>query len=280
MKNKPLKTVVLYSSAHMGSMITLNRLVKSKCLNVVSVVRVSSFEFNSRGMKKASKQLSKSGLKFIFMLAFQQLVQYAAMLSGFIFRKSSKRILSSTELAQKYNFDIHNAVNINSAETVNYLRNLQPDLIISAYFPQILKKEALEIARLGILNIHPGYLPDYKGAMAYFWAARNNSRWAGVSIHWMDEGIDTGPLISRKKFKIGNKTSQDEILVKTALIGSSLIKRIGRNLQKGKHLKIIETEKERSVYYSLPSNKHFREYWKNRSFFSFAIIFRTILGKF
>lgn len=279
MKNKPLKTVVLYSSSHMGSMIALNKIVTMKCFDVVSVIRVSSIELNSRGIKKASRQLQKSGPVFLLMLIFQQLVQYAAMISGFILRKNSARILSSSELANKYQFDLHNAENINSPSTIEHLQRLKPDLIISAYFPQILKTEALNIARLGILNIHPGYLPEYQGAMAYFWAARNNSRWAGVSVHWMDEGIDTGPLISRKKFKIDSKTSQDEILVKTALIGSSLIKRIGRKLQKGKQLKIIKTERGKSVYYSIPDSKHFREYWKTRSFFSFAIIFRTILGK-
>ncbi|MCM8527035.1 MAG: hypothetical protein NE327_11000 [Lentisphaeraceae bacterium] len=280
MKKDPLKTVLLYNNNHIGSILVLNKLLKMKCYDIQAIVRVNNVNLSNKGLRKIKRHISKTGFTFAFMLFFQYIVQVIAFSLSFVLPFLKRRTKTSTELAKIHGFEIHDAVDINSPETLEFLRSQNPELIISAYFPQILKTEALSVPSKGILNLHPGYLPAYKGAMAYFWAAKNNAGRAGVSIHWMDEGIDTGPLLARKLFRISKKTSQDKVLIYTALIGSSLLKRIGRQLMKGKEPKTIDTSEEEKMYYPLPGRKAFKEYYKVRCFISFGIIFRAILGKF
>ena len=86
---------------------------------------------------------------------------------------------------------------INHPTVINLIQDLKPDIIVSAYFNQIIKEPVIDLPKFGILNIHPGWLPAYRGAMAYFWVLKNGSEKAGVSIHWIDKGIDTGELVSR-----------------------------------------------------------------------------------
>lgn len=280
MRNAPVKTVLLYSNSHMGSILVLNQILKMKCYEVTAIVRVNNVEFTNKGLRKVKNHIHKTGYKFAFMLFFQYLVQSAAFILSFFLPFLKKRNRTSSELAKIHNFEIHDAENINSRETLSFLRSQNPDVIISAYFPQILKKEALSIPSKGILNLHPGYLPSYKGAMTYFWAVKNNAPSAGVSIHWMDEGIDTGPLLARKSFRITPKTSQDKVLILTALIGSSLLKRIGYRLMRGRKLKTIDISHEKKMYYPLPGRKAFKEYYHAHCFISIGVIFRAILGKY
>ncbi len=84
----------------------------------------------------------------------------------------------------------------NSAEGVAQLEREQPDLVVSVRYRRILREDAIRVPRLGVLNIHSGPLPDYRGVMATFWAMLNGEREIGTTIHWIvDAGIDTGPII-------------------------------------------------------------------------------------
>ena len=144
--------------------------------------------------------------------------------------------------------------------------------MISAYFSQILKTRALSIPKVGILNIHPGLLPEYKGAMAYFWAVNNGESQAGVTIHWMDEGIDTGPILMRKPFRISKKMSQERVLIRTAVLGSRMVHRIGKKLAAGKTVKVIPPSNKKNNYYSMPTSEDYHNYRVKNKFFTVAAI--------
>ena len=277
--NKKLNVVVLYSSGHLGSIITLNRILKMKCYKVVGIVRAENLQFSDKGLKKLSKQIRKTGILFAFMLFWQRLMQALAYVLTYIIPGLSRRIKTSTEISQERNIPLFTTKNINDPETLEFMKVLNPDISISAYFPMILKKAALSIPKMGTLNIHPGWLPEYKGAMVYFWALKNNEPTAGVSVHWMDEGIDTGPLLGRKAFRLKKKHTQEKVLILTAICGSRILNQIGKKLQKGKTIKPINTEKEKSHYYSMPNANAYEEYCKHHKFFDIATIFSIIIRK-
>jgi methionyl-tRNA formyltransferase len=80
------------------------------------------------------------------------------------------------------------------------LEVLEPDLVVSVRYRRILKREAIAIPRLGVLNLHSGVLPDYKGVMATFWAMLHNEKEIGATLHRIvDDGIDTGPVIGVRR---------------------------------------------------------------------------------
>lgn len=84
----------------------------------------------------------------------------------------------------------------NSKEGLVELSRLQPDLVVSIRYRRILHDEAIAIPQHGVLNLHSGILPDYRGVMATFWAMLNGEHEIGTTLHWIvDAGIDTGPVI-------------------------------------------------------------------------------------
>jgi methionyl-tRNA formyltransferase len=71
----------------------------------------------------------------------------------------------------------------NSVAGLELIRSLEPDLIVSIRYRRILKDEVIAIPRLGVLNLHSGVLPDYKGVMATFWAMLQNEEMIGATLH-------------------------------------------------------------------------------------------------
>ncbi|MEM1176095.1 MAG: formyl transferase [Pseudomonadota bacterium] len=84
----------------------------------------------------------------------------------------------------------------NSEAGVERLEATSPDLVVSIRYRRILRDAAIAVPQLGVINIHSGLLPDYRGVMATFWAMLNGEQKIGTTIHWIvDGGIDTGPII-------------------------------------------------------------------------------------
>ena len=81
-------------------------------------------------------------------------------------------------------------------------RYIKADIVVSYCYKHILKPETL--ARYGgAVNLHNSYLPWGRGSNPLFWAVMNHEP-VGVSIHWMDEGLDTGPLIAQQSVMVHN----------------------------------------------------------------------------
>lgn len=98
---------------------------------------------------------------------------------------------------------LHEFAAINRDDGLRFVRDFQPDLIVSIRFGQIFKPPLTGIPRFGILNLHSGILPDYRGILATFWAMLHGETDIGCTLHYVvDPGIDTGPIISihRKPF--------------------------------------------------------------------------------
>ena len=84
----------------------------------------------------------------------------------------------------------------NSTTGREVLEAVAPDLIVSIRYRRILKDAVIAMPPLGILNLHSGVLPDYKGVMATFWAMLHGTATIGATLHRIvDGGIDTGPVI-------------------------------------------------------------------------------------
>ena len=88
----------------------------------------------------------------------------------------------------------------NSEAGQGVLESLGPDLVVSIRYRRILRSEVIANPRLGVLNLHSGVLPDYKGVMATFWAMLHNEAEIGATLHRIvDDGIDTGPVVGIRR---------------------------------------------------------------------------------
>lgn len=91
---------------------------------------------------------------------------------------------------------------INSNEVYNMVKRLLPDICITAHFERLIKEPLLSIPKLGFINLHPSLLPDYRGMAPQHWPLINGESEAGISVHYVDEGTDTGNIIVQRKFSI------------------------------------------------------------------------------
>ncbi len=88
----------------------------------------------------------------------------------------------------------------NSPEGLQTLEEQQAELIVSIRYRRILKEQAIAIPTRGVINLHSGILPDYRGVMATFWAMLAGEKEIGATLHWIvDSGIDTGPVIGIRR---------------------------------------------------------------------------------
>jgi methionyl-tRNA formyltransferase len=92
--------------------------------------------------------------------------------------------------------------NVNLIESLAFLDSFKVDLFVSMSFNQIFRSAFLSIAPLGVLNCHAGKLPFYRGRNILNWALINGEDEFGITVHQVDEGIDTGDIITQKTFPI------------------------------------------------------------------------------
>jgi len=112
---------------------------------------------------------------------------------------------------------------IRAAASVAQLRYLQPDLIVVAAYGQILPKEVLNLPRYGCLNIHTSLLPKYRGASPIHSAIAAGEKQSGVTIMWMDEGLDTGDILLQQAVTLRRHETAQTLHDRLAKIGAELL---------------------------------------------------------
>ncbi|WP_439182198.1 methionyl-tRNA formyltransferase [Carboxylicivirga taeanensis] len=125
------------------------------------------------------------------------------------------------DLVSYYNINVLTTSNVNSKDTIKLIESFKPDLIVVANFNQILKKEVLAIPHIGCINVHPSLLPEYRGANPIFWMFKNNEQFGGATIHFIDEGIDSGRIIKQSKFSL---SEEETVLSYTKKCGKAAAK--------------------------------------------------------
>ncbi len=94
---------------------------------------------------------------------------------------------------------------------LNFLKHLNPNLIVLAGYMRILPVEIVKAFENRIVNIHPALLPSFKGAHAVEDALKYGVKWTGVTIHYVDEGVDTGPIIAQVPVRVFSKDTPDTL---------------------------------------------------------------------
>ena len=111
----------------------------------------------------------------------------------------------------------------NAPEAREPLAALAPDLFAVVAFGAILSRELLRVPRLGAINLHGSLLPDYRGASPVQRALWDGRAFTGVTTLWMDEGIDTGPLILQRWHAIAADDTAGPLAGSLAALGAPLL---------------------------------------------------------
>lgn len=137
---------------------------------------------------------------------------------------------------------------IKSKDILNY-KNV--NILLSVQFPYIIKREVLDSVDLAI-NLHTGLLPDYKGCNLPYHVILNNEKYFGSTLHLMDEKVDSGDIIFKKKFKIPVDSTARELYEENNKVAFNLFKKNFKKIL----LKSYKLRKQNNT-------KYFKVYKKN-----------------
>ena len=121
---------------------------------------------------------------------------------------TDSRLQSFSALGRLIGRPINTLNHINSLAGQSILAADKPDLIVSIRYGVILRQPVIALPRHGIINLHSGPLPDYRGVMASFWGMLNGASELGTTLHYIDDSsIDTGRIISTTRMPVDRQRS-------------------------------------------------------------------------
>lgn len=147
----------------------------------------------------------------------------------------------------------------NSKKFREELLKFKPDIIINQS-QSIIKKELLEIPSIGVLNRHNALLPKNRGRLTPFWVLFKEEKETGVSIHFVEEGLDSGDIIIQKRYSVEKRDSFNSLVKKNYKIAPKAMVEAINLLEKG-HEDFIENNDSKATYNTTPSLK---EAWNYR----------------
>lgn len=133
------------------------------------------------------------------------------------------------------------------------------DYGFSIRFNKILNRRIINKFQEGIINMHGGPLPKYRGSANHIFAIINNEKNFGVSLHFINENLDEGNLIKVKKFKIFKKDTGYSLLNKTFIHGYQIFKKIINDIKNNKKIKSIKQKKGLGKNYTIKQLKKIKK---------------------
>src|SRR5690348_11506725 len=130
---------------------------------------------------------------------------------------------SITTIAWKRGIPVWEVASISAPETINLFSRYQPDIMCVACFSLYIPRAILDIPRLGCLNVHPSLLPANRGSDPLFWTFHDGQRETGVTIHKMDEGLDTGTIVAQEKIAVHDGITYAQLEAECAALGGKLL---------------------------------------------------------
>ena len=138
-------------------------------------------------------------------------------------RKKEIKYCPVKEVAIKNNIEVFQPVRIRNDFEI--IKSLKPDLIVTCAYGQIIPQELLDIPRLGAVNVHASLLPKYRGAAPIQWVLLNGEDETGVSLMYMDAGMDTGDTFAQEKYLIKDTDNVGTLHDELSKMGALLLER-------------------------------------------------------
>ena len=148
---------------------------------------------------QATRNFNRSGFGFVVYTSLQTLLFYPmSFIAQAIdrLRRCPSPLYPLRQLARRNGIPIFSTRDPNNQGVVERIRSLKPDLIVICYFDRVVRRQVLEIPGCGVINVHPGLLPENRGPVPNVWAVINGSDQVGATVHYVDgETLDTGPIL-------------------------------------------------------------------------------------
>ena len=162
-------------------------------------------------------------------------------------KKGRGLALSATAVkavVKKCGLEVYQSDNINSADSIKFLKSLPADLFVVIAYGQILSQEVLDIPGKFCLNVHASLLPQYRGAAPVNWAVIKGAKVTGVTIIKMVKEMDAGPVIAQKEIAIDDEDTSVSVERKLSEIAAGLLLASLEDIDKNRYPLIPQSDKE------------------------------------
>lgn len=219
---------------------------------IVSVVILDASPFGKRDTFYQKVKRTWTTFGFLFFLHYG----FKYTISRFTPQNNLKNILKKCNIPT-----IQLKKRINHPDSLKLISSYHTNLLISIAGNQIFKKELINLASKGCLNVHSALLPKYRGLMPSFWVLKNNEQETGVSVFFVDEGIDSGPILVQKKIKITPTMTQSELIKITKRTGMDAIIESIELIYHGNY-NLIPNDNDEMTYFSFPTKTDVKQFKK------------------
>lgn len=137
------------------------------------------------------------------------------------------------ESAMQYGVRVLQPANIKDPAFFRELSTMTPEMLIVVAYGKILPLSILNLSPYGCVNVHASLLPKYRGAAPIQWALLNGEKKTGVTTMFMNEGLDTGPILLQEEIEITGEDNTQTLSDKLSDIGISLLMKTIRGLKDG-----------------------------------------------
>jgi methionyl-tRNA formyltransferase len=120
---------------------------------------------------------------------------------------------SVAQLAHAHAIPVYTPDNVNTPEWIARIRALQPDIVLSCYYRNMICQEILDIPHLGAYNMHGSLLPKYRGRVPINWAILHGATETGATLHHMVKRADAGDIVDQERVAIGPQATAREVFV-------------------------------------------------------------------
>lgn len=140
---------------------------------------------------------------------------------AYVGRKKVLTMCPVKEKAVSLGLKVYSPIKLRS--DFEFIKELNPDMIITCAYGQILSEEILNIPKLGCFNLHGSLLPKYRGGAPIHYALLNGDEKTGITLMYMDKGMDSGDMIAKEEIIIEENDNIESLTSKLSIIASKMI---------------------------------------------------------
>ena len=256
--------LVIIASMNLYSSLIGKQLFADDRWNVVGVVETKRVFRSARSFAGLLLR-GRCSLSFLFFKTAETLV--------YRFLDSSGRAATPAldRIARRRGVPVVATRELNSKATLRLIRQFAPDLIVSISASEPFGSRLRAIPRLGAINVHAARLPRYRGLAPYFWVLFAGEESTGVTVHRIDGGLDTGPIIRQRPVMIATSDTAQSLFLRCSFVAAEELHEAVAAVLEGTADERLQDSG--GSYYSWPSRRAVKEFraqghslWKLREF--------------
>ena len=227
--------IIFFTNKHPGGIEILKAMKTAK----IPIFAIVIEKYVDRSSKLDFKKIMGLSFRKLFFILLQKLKQ--------LFIPKNHEPWERDEYYRIFSSSIIIVDNFNSTKCENIIKELAPDIIILGG-TRIIRENIIKIPKIGILNVHPGLLPKYRGVDVIPWSILNGDE-IGVTVHFVDKGVDTGRICAQTKLPLIKNDSIKTIRKRAPILQAEIMVQVLQKLIKDGKIQTYPNPKEEGTQF-------------------------------